>query len=134
MMMRAIHVAMAIGVMGLAADSVQGAVRGQDDVGPEIRVINNYTSSVQVYVEDAQGKLHALGRVRHSDLKVLVVPQEIARRGEFRVKVFPSAPLWAATSYGKGIRTGDLSLEEHDTVNFWVEPDLTASIVEVMRH
>lgn len=135
MMKRAIRVAVSIGLMSLGAGPAQGATvaPGPDGVGPEIRVINNYSSPVRVYVEDARGKLYELGRVQHADLRVLVVPEEIARKGGFRVKIFPAAPMWAPTSYGEGIRTGDLVMEEHDTLNFWVEPDLTASTLEIMR-
>jgi hypothetical protein len=54
MMRRAIPVAVTIGVLGLGAASAQGAARvgvqDADGPGPEIRVINNYTSPVRVYV------------------------------------------------------------------------------------
>jgi hypothetical protein len=84
-------------------------------VPPEILVLSNHTSSARVYVQNVRGKTHPLGQVQHSDLKVLVVPGEIAAEDGFRIKTFPAAPQWAPTGYGEGIRTGDLILKEYDT-------------------
>lgn len=137
MMGRAIPVAITIGVLGLGAGTAQGAARtgvqNADGPGPEIRVINNYTSPVRVYVQDTRGKLHALGTVLHADVEVLTVPESVTTQGDFRVKVFPAEPLWALASYGEGVRTGDLHLGQGEVLNFWVEPDLTQSTIQVTR-
>lgn len=115
-----------------------GVAKAETKPGPanntlEIRLINNNASVVRVYVQDANGRMHNLGRVGRSDFKILEIPKTIADMGEFQIKVFPSEPVWSLLGDGTGIRTSGLDLHLGDAVNFFVETDMANSKVEIIK-
>lgn len=99
--------------------------------GAAVRVINNYQTRVEVFVEDAAGRMHRLAYVASGELALLEISEEIVSRGTYRVKVFPSAPVWAPAHDDFGIRTPDVRLPPGQVLNFWVEPNLEKSTLEV---
>ena len=96
-----------------------------------MRVINEYHTPVRVYVQDADSRLHHLGRVLPSTAKSLEIDAEIAAKGSFRIKVFPVSQPWTRMSEDCGIRTRSITLEDGEMVRFWVEPDLTNSKISI---
>ena len=101
-----------------------------DEVDPQVYVVNNHLSDVRVFAEDAEGKLHKLGRVVRGELKTFEISDEVAI-GEFRIKVFPTSPLWAPLTDDFGVKTNPLDTEQHERVTVWLEADLASSIVEL---
>ena len=99
----------------------------------EIRVINDYATPVEVYLEDAQGKLHELGRVDDADFQVLALDKELAALGEFRLKIFPVARMGTMVDASAGIASVELAVDEGDAVNVWLGEELTRSQIEVTR-
>lgn len=123
-----------------AAMLTTGAVqaRAETSTGPtksavEVRIINNYVSPVRVYVRDAKGHDHELGWVGRADLKILRVSEDIAQLGAFEIKVFPDEPVWSRLSDDKGVRTNGLQVADGEALNFWVEANMAASTLEVVR-
>ena len=128
------RVALMLGLVAVSAVNVQAAeYQGSDDeIQTEIYVMNNHLSDVRVFAEDAEGKLHNLGRVMRGDLRTFEVPQELADE-EFRIKVYPSTPAWSPISDDYGVKTNPLVAERDRQVRVWLEADLTQSIVEIDR-
>ncbi len=122
-------------MLGLVASSAAGveaaAIDGNPDATHEIRVVNNYVSPVRVYVQDAKGRMHQLGRVGRGRFKVLAVSSEVAALGSFHLKVYPSEPIGSLIGDDDGIRTKELALEAGESINLWLETDLTQSMVQV---
>ena len=135
-MRSAYRLAVMAGLVAFSPASLEAAdVAGPADPpdGGAVRVINNYIAPVKVYVEDADGKVHELGRVRRSHAEVFEISSEIAGLGAYRIKVFPNEPAWAPVTDDFGVRTRDLALADGEVLNFWVEPDLTKSKLEFAR-
>ena len=128
------RVALMLGLVAVSAVNVEAAeYQGSDDeITTEIYVMNNHLSDVRVFAEDAEGKLHNLGRVMRGDLRTFEVPQELADE-EFRIKVYPSTPAWSPISDDYGVKTNPLVAERDRQVRVWLEADLTQSIVEIDR-
>ena len=128
--MGALSVAMAACMATLAAGTVEAAT-----VAPaadhEIRVVNRHATTVRVYVQDANGGLHMLGRVAASDFKVMKVPAEIAAMGKVEIKVFPVVPFQALTMGVDGVQSRGIALDGKDAVNLYVECDLQRSTLEI---
>ena len=118
-----------MGLVAVSAGSVQATeVRGDDDAA--VYVVNNHLTDVRVYAEDANGRLHNLGRVARGQLRNLDVPEGIS--GQYRIKVFPAGPgSTAADDYG--IKTNPLDAETDQEVRIWLEADLSQTIVEIQR-
>ena len=129
------RVALMMGMVALSAPSAEAAqVKGSwDDAGHEVRVVNNYQSPVRVYVQDANGRMHLIGRVARGKFKVLEVSAEIAQKGDVRLKVYPNAPIGSLVGNTNGIKTRELSLQDGDAVTMWLETDLTQSMIEVQH-
>lgn len=130
-MNRTHRVALLLGLATLGGTSLEAAVTD----GPPfsgIHVMNNYRAMVRVYAEDAEGRLHRLGRVRQGELVEFEVPAHLAGQ-EFRVKIFPSHPAWALQQDDYGVKTNPLDVEQLSHVTIWVEPDLSKSVVELAR-
>lgn len=104
---------------------------GEDPEGAQIRVVNNFVSQVRVYAEDARGRLHPLGRVARGHLGAFSIPEDVARLGDFRVRVYPSDPIGSWVVEETGIKTQPLHLAEDGSVTVWLETNLAASIVEI---
>jgi len=117
-----------------AAHAAEIAAPGSTDDTHELRIMNNSTTPVRVYVQDAAGRLHRLARVARAETAIMEVPAEIAADGPFRVKVLSAAPAWSPWSSDKGIRTRDLDLPDGTGINLWLETDLQNSKVEITQH
>lgn len=127
------RVALMLGLVAASAVSVEAAeYQGSDEITTEIYVMNNHLTDVRVFAEDAEGRLHNLGRVMRGDLRTFEVPQELAA-DEFRIKVYPSAPAWSPISDDFGVKTNPLVAERDRQVRVWLEADLSQSIVEIDR-
>lgn len=129
------RVALTMGMVAFSAASAEAAqLNGPgDDTGHEVRVVNNYHSPVRVYVQDANGRMHLIGRVARGKFKVLEVSAEIAEKGNVRLKVYPNEPVWSLVGNTNGIKTKELSLQPGDAVTMWLETDLTQSMIEVQK-
>ena len=99
----------------------------------EVRVINNHAASVRVFVEDAKGRVHTLGTVRPAEYSAIEVPGELTALGDVKIKVFPAAPAWTSVPADSGVRTQALDADDFEAIQFWVEPDLRRSQVELVR-
>ena len=122
--------ALCMSLMGLAATSAEAVPVPADDEGPSIvRVVNNYSSVVQVYAEDADGRLHKLGRVGRGDFAEFAVPTEVSARA-YRVKVYPHQPVWEQQHDDFGVKTNPLDGGADASVTVWLEPDLRRSLVQ----
>ncbi len=129
------RVALMMGLMAVSAVSTQAAevrTHENDESKTEVYVVNNYLSAVRVFAEDAGGKLHSLGRVARGSLKTFDLPEAVAS-GEFRIKVYPSTPVWSPIPDDFGVKTNSLDSQRDHQVRFWLEADLTQSIVEIDR-
>lgn len=106
-----------------------------DDAGGAlgVRVINNNASPVEVWVEFGHGRLLRLGRVAPSDVKLLAVPEEAVAAGRLQVKVYTDEPVWSIAGEPFGVRTRTLDPDELEVIQFWVEPNLERSQVELVR-
>ena len=128
-----LRIAVATAILALGTTAAKAETTGPANNTLEIRVINNNASVVRVYVQDANGRLRSLGRVGRSDFKILEIPKGIADMGAFEIKVFPDEPVWSLLGNPSGVRTRPLDLKLGDAVNFWVETDMTASHLEIIK-
>jgi len=127
------RVALMVGMVGGSAVAVEAAQPyGPDEITTEIYVVNNHLVAVRVYAEDAEGKLHALGRVARGGLATFQVPEEF-EADEFRIKVFPNSTAWSPIPDDYGVKTNPLDATRDRQVRMWLESDLTQSIVEIER-
>jgi hypothetical protein len=136
MMMKGMYrVALMLGMAVIGATSVSAAVVSgpDDDTTHEVRVVNNYQLPVMVYAQDAEGRLHNLGRVARGQFKVLELSSEVTEMGELRLKIYPNAPAWSLIGNEDGIRTKDMSLEDGQAINMYLESDLTQSMIQVEK-
>ena len=128
------RVALMAGLVAVSAGSVQATEVRDDDFryDADVYVVNNHLTDVRVYAEDADGRLHNLGRVARGQLKNFDVPEAIAD-GEFRIKVYPASPVWAPNQSDLGIKTNPLDFGTDQEVRIWLEADLAQSVVEISR-
>ena len=127
------RVALLLGMAAFTAPA-SGAVEidgPADKTTHEIRVVNNYQSPVLVYAQDANGRLHQLGRVTRGEFKVLELPNEIADLGLVQLKVFPTVPTQSLIDSADGIRTNNLWIQDGQSVNMYLESDLKQSMIQV---
>lgn len=103
-----------------------------DEITNEIYVMNNHVAAVRVYAEDASGKLHRLGSVARGRFKTFEIPAEIGAT-QFRVKVFPTNPLWLSPVDDFGVKTEVLNFSTDHQITIWLESDLAQSKVEIDR-
>lgn len=129
-----IRVALVMGLMTTSAVSAEATdLRPTDDVATtQVLVMNNHVADVRVYIEDADGKLHHMGRLARGSLANFEVPAELAH-GEFRVKVYPAALPGSLFAGDVGVKTNPLRTERDRQVRLWLEADLPSSIVEIER-
>ena len=132
-MKRMKRVALMMALLAVSAVSVKAAeVPAPVATSPEVYVINNHGTDVRVFIEDADGKLHNLGRLGRGELKNIQVPEEIAAR-QFRIKVYPTAPVWEPIADEFGVKTNPLDAQRDHMVTVWLEADLSQSLVEIDR-
>ena len=99
--------------------------------GPEIRVVNNHTHQVSVFVIDGNGVYHALGRLAPRDAGVFRVAE--AAEGPLQVKVVVDEPVWSLGNTEEAIRSSDITIDADEAIQLWIEPDLTASAIELVQ-
>ena len=127
-----------VALMTALAVATVSPVQATENAPPEARydteiyVVNNHLSAVRVFVEDAQGRLHNLGRVARGEFRTIEVPEECAVQ-EYRIKIFPSTPVWSPIPDDYGIKTSLLNNDRDRQVTMWLEADLTQSLVEIDR-
>lgn len=127
------RVALMAGLVALSTNPVQATeVDPEDKYDTAVYVVNNHLTVVRVYAEDADGRLHTLGRVARGQLKNFEVPADVAE-GEFRIKVYPAPPAGTPASEDFGIKTHPLDSETDQQVRIWLEADLAQSLVEIER-
>ena len=103
-----------------------------EGVTTQVLVMNNYLTDVRIFIEDAQGKLHNMGRLARGSLADFTVPEDIASE-TFRVKVFPAPMPGSSLAGDDGVKTNELHSPQDQQVRMWLESDLPNSIVEVAR-
>ena len=130
-----LHVAVAAALLGLGATSAKAEtpVAGPGNNTVELRVVNNSTTAVRVYVMDANGKLHGLGRVWTDDFRVLEISGDITAKGDVQIRVLPEQPVGSLQGEADGIESGALSLKLGDAVNLYVESRINRSQVEIAK-
>jgi hypothetical protein len=126
--------AVTVALLGLGATSANAEpVMGPANNTVDLRVVNNHASPVTVYVQDAKGRPHYLGRVATSDFKVLEIPGDIAAMGDVKIQVYPWEPAWSLLGESAGVATKLLPLRIGDAVNIFVETNLLATQVELEK-
>jgi len=121
-------------LQGLGATSANAEpVMGPANNTVDLRVVNNHASPVTVYVQDARGRPHYLGRVATSDFKILEIPGDIAAMGDVKIQVYPWEPAWSLLGESAGVATKLLPLRIGDAVNIFVETNLLATQVELEK-
>ena len=128
------RVALMLGLVAATAVSVEAAeIQGPgDEITTEIFVVNNHLTDVRVFAEDSEGHLYSMGRVARGDLRTFDVPEDLAGT-EYRIKVFPSAPVYSPIPDDYGVKTNALDANRDHQVRLWLEADLTQSLVEIDR-
>jgi len=128
--MGALSVAVAACMAALSAGTAEAATAAPA-ADHEIRVVNRHATTVRVYVQDADGGLHMLGRVAASDFKVMQLPAQFTSMGKVQIKVFPVMPFDALTMRVDGVQSRGIALDGKDAVNLYVECDLQRSTLEI---
>lgn len=127
-----LRAALATALLAMGTASLQAETPGPAGT-LEVRVINNHTSPVRVYAEDAFGRMRSLGWVNRSDAKVLTVPARMTEHGAVQIRIYPDEPIWSPRAARDGVSTMPLNLKTGDVVNFWVETELTDSYLQIIR-
>ncbi len=132
-----LHAAVAVSIallsLGAISAKAETPAAGPGNNTVELRVVNRGAAAVRVYVVDATGKLHGLGRVWTDDFKVLEISGDIATKGDLQIRVFPDEPVGSLQGEADGIETRLLSLKLGDAMNLYVESHITESQVEVAK-
>ena len=124
-----------LGLVAWSAVSLEaGELNGPgDEASNQIVVVNNYVTSVRVYVEDSEGALHQLGLVGQGKVEQFETPADISERGGFRVRIHPLFDPSPWSDHVRRIKTRALNVEEDETVIMWLTAELTQSLVEVRK-
>ncbi len=130
MMMKRVFLTAAMIAMSATATQAAEPVGPEDGQGPEIYVVNNHLVDVRVFAEDADGKLHKLGRVARGTLGSFEVDEAMAG-SDFRIKVYPTSPPWSPTPDDYGVKTNVLHTSGLEHVTVWLENELSNSVVEI---
>lgn len=107
--------------------------RGEDAV---VRVVNLNKSDVRVYVFDKDGRRELLGEVNAGEFAELPIQAALLAEGPVQVKAYPVnriAGLGHRAEGDNGVRSNKLYLGEGDVVDFWLEPNLEASMLRITR-
>ncbi len=125
----------AVALLGVAATSAKAEppVLGPANNTVDLRVVNHHPSPVTVYVQDAKGRSHYMGRVGSADFKILEIPGDIAAMGDVCIEVHPSEPAWSLMGENVGVKTSDIPLRIGDAVNVFVETSLLKTTVEIEK-
>ncbi len=110
------------------------------DIGAEenavVRVVNLHKNAVRVYVFDKEGRRNLLGTVETGDFAELAIDEAFLAGGPVQVKAYPLSRIPGLGSPAEGddgVRSSTLYLDGGDVVDFWLEPNLEASMLRVTR-
>lgn len=125
----------AVALMGVGATSAKAEppVLGPTNNTVDLRVVNHHASTITVYVKDAKGRPHYLGRIGMADFKILEIPGAIAAMGDVKIEVHPSEPAGSLLGEPTGVQTAEIPLRIGDAVNVYVEPSLLQTKVEIEK-
>ena len=124
-------VTMMLGLMASSAVAAQAqSTRTGDDT--QVFVANNSVTPVRVYLQDAAGEQHELGRVDRGGTSMFDVSDETAVEGDFQIVVRP-CQFRQFSRDPVSVRTKTLEVENDETVILWLERDLSRSKVEVRQ-
>ena len=128
------RMAFLMGLVAMTAAPLNAAQAGTtaDETETEVFVINNHLVDVRVFAEDADGKLHKLGRVARGQLGTFDIPGTVSGES-FRIKVFPTSPVWSPVPDDFGVKTNPIDARRDRQVRVWLEADLARSMVEIER-
>lgn len=128
------RVAILMGLVAMTAAPLDAAQTSStiDEAETEVFVINNHLVDVRVFAEDADGKLHKLGRVARGDLESFEIPDAVSAQN-FRIKVFPTSPVWSPVPDDFGVKTNPIDARRDHHIRVWLEADLARSMVEIER-
>lgn len=125
-------VTMMLGLMASSAVAAQAQSTTRTGDDPQVFVANNSVTPVRVYLQDAGGEEHQLGRVDRGGTSMFDVPDAMAADGDFEIVVRP-CQLRQFSRDPVSIRTNTLEVESDETVILWLERDLSRSKVEVRQ-
>ena len=117
-----------------ASQAETPGVSDSDAAVATVRVLNNHTSAVRVYLQDSDGIRHRLGRVVRLGLQTFEIPEDIVQKGQdvefIAIPVGPSG-FNISVSAAAGVETDSISLAPGQMIDFWLEPVLSSSTATV---
>ena len=128
-------VALLAAALGFASPVQAEVARASDDEAL-VRVVNYHKTDVRVFVYDADGRRQLLGVVQTGEYQELELARDLISAGPIQVKVYPVsqvAGLGTPSEGDNGVKSNLLELDEGDVLDFWLEPNLEASMVKVTR-
>lgn len=100
-----------------------------------VRVLNNYRSAVRIFLEDSEGNSHLLGRVARLRLQTFEIPEDLVQEGaHIEIKAYPVGLIPGVLITGgadRGVATSTIALAPGQTIDFWLEYNLSSSTVTV---
>ncbi|GMR12699.1 MAG: hypothetical protein BMS9Abin29_0891 [Gemmatimonadota bacterium] len=106
-----------------------------DATSSTVRVLNNYRSAVRVFLEDAEGNIHLLGRVARRGLQTFEIPENLVQEGGYvEIKAYPVGLLSGvliSDGPNPGVKTSTIALVPGRIIDFWLEHDLASSTVSI---
>ena len=138
--MKAQTVALLAGLLsaGFAAEASAATdvvvIDGEDDA--VVRVVNLNKNDVRVYVFDKEGRRELLGEVEAGDFAELPIEAALLAEGPVQVKAYPMnriGGLGHPAEGDNGVRSNKLYLDGGDVIDFWLEPNLEASMLRITR-
>lgn len=98
-----------------------------------VRVLNNYRSAVRVFLEDSEGNSYLLGRVARMGLQTFEIPESLVQKGgDVEIKAYPVrliAGVLKTDGAYRSVATSTIALKPGQTIDFWLEHDLSSSTV-----
>lgn len=139
MMMRRIsRIAMLMAVLtamggAQAAQAEAPSMIDSDGASATVRVLNNYRSAVRIFVEDSAGNSYLLGRVPRLGLETFEIPEGL-QGSDVEIKVYPVNEIngyMTSDGANRSVKTGAITLVPGQTIDVWLEHDLSSSTVTV---
>lgn len=101
-----------------------------------VRVVNLNKSDVRVYVFDKEGRRQLLGEVEAGEFAELPLQAALLAEGPVQVKAYPVTRIGGLghpAEGDNGVRSNKLYLDAGDVIDFWLEPNLEASMLRITR-
>ena len=121
---------------GVEAQAETPSVTDSDAATATVRVLNNYRSAVRIFLQDSHGNRYKLGRVVPLALQTFEVPSELVDKGD-EVKLIAISqagflPWFTIPAVlHPGVETTTIPLEPGQLIDFWLEPNLSASTATI---